>query len=505
MTFRAVLPLLSLAILGAAAFVTACVDEGPPAPEEEEPEKEVANATPPGRPRQPAVIEEEEYEGKRSAEPGTLLRAGFVGLNSVTSDDYAVYTVRDADGGTRTRLEVMPLGGGEPTVLIERMVSTDVVARRDRVVAFWTKVDPQTRIGELSIWTAAHGVKKVASASSTSFFAATADGTRIAYSVAATAGGTAVAVSDTKPGAAGSVVIPTVGGGCAPRVGFAGGRLFTGTCTTSAAATIRTVGPGETTAKTLLPNAFPDWSASSDGKIVLIRSQEERTATVRTVPDNVSTVIDTGVLESYLAADGKSVLYRTQTGLVKRSPTTNPAPVVLADEVRSMPSVAEDLQHILISSGPPDTKNTSVTRTDLSLVAVSRANAAVPILEKPTGSARGFTGDGRFAVYLTDIGDSGGTGTLRARGVAADAPEKVIGEKVQLPRIVPGSSNAKVAFVDRPVRRSNEVLVDLLVADLAKDGAPAVVMTQVKSYAVTSTKAVYALGKDGGLWAKPLP
>ncbi|MEA2747969.1 MAG: hypothetical protein QOI41_2112, partial [Myxococcales bacterium] len=173
----------------------------------------------------------------------TTLKAGAAILIGITSDGYAAYI---AIGASSASLEVVPVTGGAPTVLVPAFAQTDGVTVSGASVAYWTTVT--AGIGTLGYWSKASGPKAaVAAASKSGMFFSTTDSARIAFSVAATANSTDLALTTPVAAANTPVLTGTTGAGrainlaaaanCAPDIRFKGKILFAAYCTGTAAGT----------------------------------------------------------------------------------------------------------------------------------------------------------------------------------------------------------------------------------------------------------------------------
>lgn len=445
-------------------------------------------------------------DGGSTVPPGTLLKQGDVSIQGVTSDGYVVYTLT---AGNATSLEIVNVSTKQSTVLAQTFGQNDGVVVDGKVVAFWTGV--QNSVGSLSLWSAANGVKSVGPNSISGFFAASPDGTRVAYSTNVSQQRlTSIAVGNPALSPASTIAFTNVGQGtqqapCPPSMGFTGTRLFVSVCfNTGTAPSIRTTSDtGVNT--TILTNSDGTWATSAAGDRAFVIAATNKAAQSHTVPGNQSTNIEQNVAEGVLTANGATAIYRTTGNVLKMASTTAPVnATVLTQNVRGLLGLSPDDKYVLAFSNAPDTANQNFPRIDLQLASATAAGALTPLLAQSTGLPVGFTSTSSHAVYITDLPASGPpVGNLKAKPVGGGA-EVMIAQGAVLPRLVKGS--AKVAFADNLQQvGQNGVAVDLEVADLAAGGAPKLVIDAVDVSYDLDDKNLYYTITGQGLFYKAIP
>jgi hypothetical protein len=445
-------------------------------------------------------------DGGNRAPPGTLLTQGDVTILGVTTDGHVLCTSND---GSSTNLEVVDVAMKQATVLVQNLGPDDFGMVDGKVIAYWTGVT--SGVGTLHIWTPASGMKEAGAGSLRGVFAASSDGSRIAYSTNTSDQGlTTITVGNPALNPPSTDAFPNVGQGtqqdpCAPSLGFVGTRLFVSIClNTSTSPSIRTTSATDVNT-TLVTNCDGTWSASAAGDRVFVIAGGNNQGESRTVPGNTNTNIEQSTDEGWLTSDGSKTIYRTTANALKSASTTAPvSATLLVQGVSGLLAKSADDKYALVFAHDPDNTNPSVTRTDLQLASIMAAAPLTALLEASTGLPVGFTSTSTHVVYLTDVSASGSpVGDLRARPVSGGA-EIVIAQQAVLPRLVKGT--AKVAFADNLQQVGNGGVVgDLKVADLAAGAQPKLVMDGADvAYDLDDTNLYYTLPQQG-LFYKPLP
>jgi hypothetical protein len=232
---------LNLLVLGATlvglhALLAACgntpwgtySDDGGPAPD--------AGPAPEGSTGEDAGDASAGDDGNTSLPDGAVLPTGTqlamgssFQVDGVTSDDYAIY--EDSDAFT---LSAIPVAGGTPIPIgtIDTTSETTVIGP---VVFSWSKVNPNSGAGTLTIWTKANGTQVVSTASQVvgdglQSVAVSPDGTKILFydnmNTAGNEASLALAGTDGTDGATGKIELAStvnIGDlGCFPVFGFVG-------------------------------------------------------------------------------------------------------------------------------------------------------------------------------------------------------------------------------------------------------------------------------------------
>ena len=202
-----------------------------------------------------------------------LVKKGNVHVRAITDDGNVIYDVME--GAHLTLQAVSLLQRGDPLILSSdlRPIRGNVMTMSGAVVAsgpavgFWTEIKDVDRgqdyVGTLSVWTRANGVKVVSTTSSNGQFAASSDGSRIAYSTGANATTQRIVIGDSSAASTPTTVVSGVAlgfvgdRGCKPHYAFGGTTLFLASCgPTSAQATARVLTKDSKTPVTLSTKAF---------------------------------------------------------------------------------------------------------------------------------------------------------------------------------------------------------------------------------------------------------
>ncbi len=410
----------------------------------------------------------------------TQLKGGDVILLGLI-DDMAIGIVLDQ---TNT-VEAFPIAGGASTV-IGTLGQDDDVAVRGGAVALYTNVDAQ-KIATLSIWTKANGLKKdVTTKARTGIFAASADGSRVAFSVNATATGTDLAVTGSATPAVtgvltGANAINLASQNCAPSLRFTGTRLFgaycTGAATDAVAAKLVTVADTATTAQELVANTTdalaiqPVFATDTAGSKVFVLglttatpARQARVVTVAATP--AIKAVDQDVTDGFLLPDGSALVYLSG-GAAKKAAldgaTITPAalgPAGVKAVLGTSPTRDKFLFHTLDPAGQAEL-------VDLHVANTAAAGPAVDLVPTAAALPVGFTSTGATVLYLTD--PAAGGATLKMKPAAGGA-EKVLATK-SLGALVPPAGTGVVSM-DNLQDMDGFSALDLKFVDAT--GAPAI-------------------------------
>lgn len=423
--------------------------------------------------------------------------AASVTILASTADGLVAFTRGD---GAAKSLSVLDVDTRKETPLAERFGAGDRVVVAGRAIAAFAG-------GELSVAVKGAGVRRLGSAVP-GIFAASADGSRLAW---ARASGAGADVTTQDAGGAPSAVIAGVATGdsaCEIRLGFAGDRLLASTCAAGGTtATLRSVDRANTV-KTVLTSARGDWSADDAGEQVFVVTSAG-TGSVRSLVDGHVIAIDADVAWGTIAPNGDFVVYRTTRGVLKKAEFGGPSVdrTTIATGIQGIAAVSSSYLYALASTSAASTG----TLSDLEVEPIPPGKPFIPTPTKPmlleatrTAFALGFTPDGDRAVYLSDVATQGlAVGTLKAHAVAKD-DEVVFAHDAFSPSLVPGSS--RVVFGSHPKLEGGRlVAVDLEEVDVAGGAtAPVSLATNVDpAFAVTGSAVVYAA--KGEIVTKPLP
>jgi hypothetical protein len=470
----------------------------------------------------------------------TTLKSGTVILVGVTSDGYAAYI---AISGMTATLEVVPVAGGAPTVLVPAFAQTDGVTVSGASVAYWTGVST-AGIGTLGYWTKATGVMAAVSTTSKSgMFYSSADSSRIAFSVAATAVAAAPKSTDLAvTSAAAAVATPVITGNnavnvaaatpasagaaaaCPPDIGFVGKILFAAYCTgttattkagrlvavadaSTTAARLDTASPTSTAAATIQPFRSVDTTGT---KIFVIDAANSRGRLIFNAATRTEANLENDTQDGLMLADGSGVVYRVQNtaGTTKaiRHATAVASPAItdlVPTSAEGLLSVSLDQKHALYHS----LAAAAGGLVDIHSLGTAPPPATAAIVATATAFPFGFTGDNTTVLYQTDV-DANGIGKLKAQPVAG-GPEKLIASNMFDAR--PLAAGTRMLVLDNPKTDMTTMLtsVDLKLADSAGAAAPVLLAdtVQANGFDVSGTHLVFTRLATGatGLYSIPLP
>jgi hypothetical protein len=357
-----------------------------------------------------------------------VLAQGTLTLVGLAGDD-AIYVEFSQSGNA---IKAVPIAGGTPTKIADYNPD-DPLGVAGGAVAIWTGV-PATgpERGTLNVWTRATGLKTdVATNSVPGLFAASADGSRIAFTQGATVNGAGnalesaeVGIRDTAAAANAATLTGTgVGAGnavnlattsCDPDWGFVG-KVFiaahcTGTSATAVNAKVLLVPDGATPTVTRLdasgsatPAMQPFWLADATASKVLYMTTSTKQLRVREVGGDAIN-IDTDVAQPVLLSDGSAVIYRKTSGeLVKATVAATPVTTPLATGVKSIVGLSGDQKQVLFH------KLDRVQQlADLHVVDHTAATPS-PVVIEATASVlpAGFNGASSHVLFLGDVGATG--------------------------------------------------------------------------------------------------
>lgn len=434
---------------------------------------------------------------------------GSASMVGVTSDDEVLYRVGD-------NLMASKLDGGDSSTVTDQPGNSLI---RGSVVFNFGNVDWTANVGDLSIWTAAGGAQEIGPTTySETLIAASDSGNFLVYTANTN---TKKAKTDlmiaSSDFATDDVLLPGMGLGsdttCSPSLGFVGEALFVGFCAPgSRDATIQRFDfdGSSWNATTIAEQALPTWSADATGNGVFYQTSDYQGYYAT---GGQQYRIDASVSRGFLLPDGSAALY-TVGDQLRRSPVpyANPEPIVTTGF--SEPVAFTTSYGMALYSTTVTYENG--TERDLRLVATDGFNpepidlVADPVAAMPRSS---MTMDGNFVMYLTDVGDRGGT----LHVVAMDGTEVVSRPGVLDALAARGSG---IVFTDNasdPTVYPN--VADLQYLDPAQGGTPTLIEAAVmdpKNFQVDSEggDVIYArsgVGRDSedplhdGLYACKLP
>lgn len=460
-----------------------------------------------------------------------VLAQGALTLVGLAGDD-AIYVEFSQSG---TEVKAVPIAGGTPTKIADYDLS-DPLGVVGGAVAIWTGVPADgPRRGTLNVWTRATGMKTgVATDSVPGIFAASADGSRIAFTQGATlneagnavesaevgvrdtaAADNAITLTGTGVGAGNAVNVAATN--CRPDWGFVGKVLIaahcTGTSPDAVNAKILLVPDGATPTLTRLdatgsaaPAMQPFWLADATASKVLYMTNATRQVRVRQVGGDV-TNIDTDVAQPALLSDGSAVIYLKTTGeLIKATVAESPEKTTLAEGVKSILYVSADEKQILFR------KLDRVQQlADLHVVDHTAATPS-PVVIEATASVipAGFNGASSHVLFLGDVGGSGAS--LKSIPVAGGTA-KTVAQNTFGARLVSEGNGAVVTTNPKQLGQPpNTITVfDLSFVDGVAGGQPLKINESMPQgeFRLKGKRLVYSKfvlqGNDNGLYAATLP
>jgi hypothetical protein len=401
---------------------------------------------------------------------GRLLAGGnALSARGVTSDGYEIFSDDFA-----LQLYAIPIAGGARQNIVA-LGSKFWVTLVGQVVFAWSNVT-DANVGALTVWSSAHGSQAVSSASFGILGTTSADGTQIMY----------VANVDSQ-GLTGDVYVAGTDGtgatrllqgqqltGCFPQLGFVGSYAIASHCDVA-----RGDGPSTTitsfrspawTRADLIASAANTWSADTAGTMLLVSTGNG----VLVVPIGGgpgTTIDDTGFM-GQLIAGGKTAVYGTTTGALRRSSTTAPSPTMLAPSFGGFYAVSPAESTVLYYA------NTASTGSDLYLASTVTPGTPTSISAVLSGGVNGdaFTADSTYALYSTSNDVCTGSGTFNAFSVNGSA-STLLGRNVWGDWSATG---AKVVFNDNFVATGGLRFgrADIESVDLATGTTPTRVVSQ---------------------------
>lgn len=459
---------------------------------------------------------------------GTILKAGEAFIVDVTADGQVIYFAANGNAAT---LEAVPAAGGQQAVIDANVdPDNDTVGVSGGAVGIWKAVDADTGLGTFSFWTKAAGAKQnVATGSVATLFAASDDGTRIAFSVNGSATSTDLAVTSTATPVATAVLAGStnVGSGiniasqsCFPDTSFVGKRLFSahcpGTSANAQAARLYTVADGATTPVRLDANGgangslFPLWISDRAGTKLFATSSSQASNGLLfdvAMPGAPFATLDPNTVDGFMLDDESAAIYRTTeagvAGIRRGTAVAAPVKTTLVAEP-ALPS-----QLALAGKNVGTTKILLTTLapvdelTDVQVADVTTANQT-PTAIVPTATARpiGFTRGGTHVLYLTNVTENGNA--LKAKPVGGSA-EIAVAQNIAALAFGPGGW---VVLVDNEKAVNADLSTfDLKTVDLTKGGQPTLVSSNaLGDFYVSGQKLVYTkLQQGAGIYAADLP
>lgn len=414
----------------------------------------------------------------------TKLADDAVAVIGVTGDGWVVY--RSSQGVVAVRSDGST---SEPQLLSS---DSAMVLIRGRVVFVFTNVDWQTDLGELTIWTAAHGAEAIGPAVYGENAAlATEDGSWVAWIGNVNAAGTSadlvVAGADlTTPHTALASIGLAAKNTCGPRVGFAGQRLFAAWCTPGkSTATLQRLEPPSFAPTSITHASTGYWSADAAGDTLFYTDDTGAAWVANVAAGTPPQKLDSGVGWGTPLPDGSALLY-TVTDQLRRASlaSLDPVPIVTTGFVSRVgfdPSYAHALYSTVVTYESGVRRNLFLTPTT-TLNMNPKLLLAEPLAEI---SRSAFTSDGEWVLYL--LVGANDEKTLHARSV--DGDEERTFENVDT--AVAARDSRVVYSTNRSGPETYPITADLRVMDPAAAGDPVTLRTQ------TSDGRAFHLSADG--------
>ena len=362
---------------------------------------------------------------------------------------HVVYT-RETNNSTGPRydyLEAVPITGGFPVRLAAYLpYRVDVSGG---AVAWYDGTNGEGYVANaIHFWTTDGGTKTVITPTRPGLFAASQDGSLIAFSTNATLAASDVSVTTS---AAPSAADPALAGGnavankatCRSYIAFAGTTLVAGYCTlipiveddvnTTQRPKLVTVSAGAAVVR--IDNALPAdafetrWYADTSGSKLFVLGPKPDLRGRVIITDGPSTtvaVVDANIKGVDVAKDGSAVVYVSNGALKRATFAAEPeVTAIVPGAVLELLAMSVDSKRALFStigdspSGLSDLNTVDVTAT---------LPAIVPIVATPTARVIGFNGSGTNVLYMDEpFVASNGTTLRRLKSKpASGGPEKVL-------------------------------------------------------------------------------
>lgn len=374
---------------------------------------------------------------------GTQLVAGTnLGVGGLTSDGYAVYV--DATAANLYTISTsLPAGQPGTPVLVDAYDGSGFQTDGTAVLA-WTGATQAMGplFGALKVWTAAHGVQALATASlgpnnpGRGWADVSSDGKYVLYFDNASSGSTPTAdlyVAGVD-GAGKTKLVPgvVIVAGCYPQIGFVGDFAVASYCTSAPApdggtgATLATwSGSSWATTTTVTPGAYGSWSTDGKG---LVAYQTTGGLAAYAVATAASTPIDPVGVGGLFTSDSASLVYTATDGSIRRSTVTSPSPQVVlpggdaGSGYQGILALSPDDGHLLAYQNV----NATYGFTDLYLSSTAAGSTATALSTATSAGVYGdpFTADGTHALYFANL-DSSDVGDYDEMAVTSTTPTTI--------------------------------------------------------------------------------
>ncbi len=376
-----------------------------------------------------------------------LVKSATVSGAGLTSDGYAVYV--DSSSNKAYAVGIAGDAGAPVTIGAVDNSGMSVVGA---AVLNWTGAVQTTGLGygALSIWTSAHGVQSLATASLSpsnqvnGWFDVSKDGSSVLYFDNAVDVGSIGATADlyvANTDGTGKVALVKgvyITAQCVPQVGFVGAYAVASYCTSAPTvdagtaqpiATISTwTGAGWATTVQAAGSAYGYWSADAAQTLVAYRNAAGFYA--YTVATDSSKLVDTNGVSGVFTSDSTAIVYVTTKGTVSRATLAAPSPqVVLAAGDAGAGYMG------LLALSPDDSYLVAYQNydansgyTDLYFSSTAAGSTATPLSSAQTAAIYGdaFTADSKYALYYANL-NSSQVGDYDIASVTTPTPTKVAG------------------------------------------------------------------------------
>jgi hypothetical protein len=456
-------------------------------------------------------------------------------VDAVTTDGQVIYT-----DTTNNNVYAVPIAGGTPAMIVPNVSSNAVVGASGPVALIWANTGSGT-VGQLTVWTAAHGPQML-SMKSTVGAAVSKDNTHIAYLDNSTATSTAIAVAGVDGTGKQTLVMSAfVGTKCAVAVGFAANDALASYCPAApggdAGAEIGTLtrysGSSWTPTNISTATQAGAFVANSTGDHVLFYDSAGLEA--YNIAGATTAVIDPNPLDFIVTPDGSKVVYSTAIpgvdggattiGPFKVSPIASPSPTMLGTGLYGFYAISPDGNWVLGESSPP-AMNTNFTDSLLASSTTAGTPQKLNSMQNSSPIGDSFTTDSKFAIYTDTIMQkmtmsgavtAGNLNAVATTGMATPlALNPMMASDVWQNAAGPGSKIIYNPNWNAPTMFGFGT-ADLMEIDMSQS-APAgkVLVTQADAnFFLTTDHATiaysYSVGATGqpssmsGLWAMPVP
>ena len=425
-------------------------------------------------------------------------------MRGVTKDGYVVYS-----DDTALTLHAVPLSGGASADL-GALGSKFWVVVQGNVAFIWSNVS-DANVGALSVWSSASGLHSVSTASLGIDAAASSTDNHVLFVDHVNGVGDTGDIVEAMLDGSGATTLVSGAkvNGCIPQLGFVGSYAVASHCdvpyTSTPVATISSYSTTSSAHVDLMTNAENYW-ASSGSTDVLVSTDS---AGIQVVPaaGGAAAAVDASGFLGVLTPDGKSALYGTKTGALRRSSITSPSPTTLVDSgFGGFWGLSPDAQWVLYFD------NIDPNGGDIYMASATTPGTPTTLSKDPNGGLHGdaFTADSSHVIFSTTVDPCTSVGSLQALAVGTTSPQS-LGQKSWVTWAVGGS---KIVFTDNFAPSDGQRIgrADVETVDLAQGTTPKRVVDRadaVIGLSPAGDQLVYVWsaqpGSRAGLYVAPLP